>query len=92
MAFNGVGADVWVDTGKSVTWWYNFDGGADHGTQFASADIQISNPFNPGAILVADQQAKQVNSWDNDRVTYYVRITSIAHGGAWHKLQGGGLV
>jgi hypothetical protein len=91
MAFNNVGPEVWVDEGQSVTWWYTHDDGADYGTQFASADIKISDPFNPGAILVADQQAKQVNSWDNGRTTYYVRITSIAHGSAWHNLQGGGM-
>ena len=89
MAFNDLGPDVWVDQGKSVTWWYQFDRGADRGAQYASANIVISNPFNPGAILVADEQAKQVNSWEDDRVTYYVRITSIAHGGAWHKLRRG---
>ena len=91
MAFNNMGALVWVDQGKSVTWWYTFDGGRDLGTQFASADIRISNPFNPGAILVADQQAKQVNSWEDNRTTYYVRISSVNHGGAWHNLQGGGM-
>lgn len=90
MAFNNVGPVVWLDEGQSVTWWYTRDGGADFGTQFASADIKISDPFSPGAILVAEQQGKQTNSWTGI-TTYYVTIKSIAHGGAYYNLQGGGM-
>jgi hypothetical protein len=93
MAFNNVGPEMWLAEGKDVTWWYTRDGGANFGTQFASADIKISDPANPGAILVADQQGKQVfydgETW---RTTYYVRITNIGPGDANFNLQGGGMV
>lgn len=92
MAFNNVGPAMWLPEGKDVTWWYTRDGGANFGTQFASADIKISDPANPGAILVADQQGKQVfydgETW---RTTYYVRITNIGPGAANFNLQGGGV-
>lgn len=90
MAFNNVGPVVWVEQGHPLTWWYTRNGGADFGTQFASADIKISDPFSPGAILVAEQQGKQQDSWTN-KITYYVTITCIDHGGAYHNLQGGGM-
>ena len=90
MAFNNVGPVVWLDKGQSVTWWYTRDGGADFDTQFASPDIKISDPFSPGAILIADQQGKQLDSWTG-KTTYYVTIKCIAHGGAYYNLQGGGM-
>jgi hypothetical protein len=92
MAFNNVGPVVWVDESAPVTWWYQCNGGADFGTQFASADIKISDPLNPGAIVVADQQAKQhTDTPQTSFTTYYVRISSIAHGGCYYNLQGGGM-
>jgi hypothetical protein len=93
MAFNNVGAQMWLDEGKESTWWYTRDGGSNYGTQFASADIKISDPANPGAILQADQQGKQV-SFDgaNWTIIYYVRITNKGPGSANFNLQGGGMI
>ncbi len=84
---------MWLDEGQETTWWYIRDGGANFGTQFASADIKISDPANPGAIVIADQQGKQVfydgATWST---TYYVRLTCIGPGAANFNLQGGGMV
>jgi hypothetical protein len=92
MAFNNAGAQMWLDEGKETTWWYTRDGGANYGTQFASADIKISDPANPGAIVVADQQGKQL-TFDGATWTtiYYVRLTNVGPGAANFNLQGGGM-
>ena len=92
MAFNNVGPGMWLNEGHDVTWWYTVDGGANAGTQFASADVKICDPGNPGAIVVAEQQGKQVffdgATW---RTTYYVTLRNIGPGSAFLNLQGGGV-
>jgi hypothetical protein len=93
MAFNNVGPQTWMDEGAQVMWWYVINDSANAGAQYANADITISDPANPGAIVVADQQGKQVffdgSTW---RTTYYVRFTNLGPGAANFNLQGGGLV
>ena len=84
MAFNNVGALVYLAQGAATTWNYSF--GGDRGTQFASA--QIKTP-NQGAVHLADQQRKKVDN--NGNATYFVNITNQGPGGCFHNLQGGGM-
>jgi hypothetical protein len=84
MAFNNVGPLTFLAAGQSVTWSYTY--GADHGTQFASADIKVPNQ---GGVHLADQQRKELNN--DKRATYFVHITNQGPGGAFHNLQGGGM-
>lgn len=84
MAFNNVGALVYLAPGAATTWHYSF--GGDHGTQFASA--QIKTP-NQGAVHLADQERKMIDN--NGNATYFVNITNQGPGGCFHNLQGGGM-
>jgi hypothetical protein len=73
MAFNDLGPVVWVDESASVTWWYQRDGGGDFGTQFASADIKISDPLNLAPLL---SPISKPNSIRTPRRIRLPRITS----------------
>jgi hypothetical protein len=84
MAFNNVGPLTFLAAGQTAFWHYSF--GADHGTQFASADVKTPNQ---GAIHMADQKLKQKN---NDGGTmYFVDIHNLGTGACFHNLQGGGM-
>jgi len=84
MAFNNVGALVFLAQGQTAFWNYSY--GDDHGTQFASADVKIPNQ---GATHLADQQRKRKDN--NGVATYFVNITNQGPGGGFHNLQGGGM-
>lgn len=84
MAFNNVGALVFLNPGQSVDW--GFGWGDDHGTQFASADVKTPNQ---GGVHLADNQRKKKDN--NGAATYFVRITNQGPGGCFHNLQGGGM-
>jgi hypothetical protein len=84
MAFNNLGPLTSLAPGQSFYWWYNF--GGDHGTQFASADIKTPNQ---GGVHLADNQRKMKDN--NGNATYYVRITNQGPGSCFHNLQGGGM-
>lgn len=85
MAFNNVGPLTFLGPGGEAWWWYNRNGGADFGTQFASADVKSPNQ---GGVHLADLQRKRSNQ---SGTTYFVRITNQGPGGAFHNLQGGGM-
>jgi len=84
MAFNNVGPLTFLAAGQSAEWNYSY--GADHGVQFAAADIKIPNQ---GAVHLADQQRKRRDN--NGNSAYFVRITNQGPGGSFHNLQGGGV-
>jgi hypothetical protein len=84
MAFNNVGALVFLAAGQSTTWSYSY--GGDRGVQFAAADIKTPNQ---GAIHLADNQRKRKDN--NGNATYFVNITNQGPGGCFHNLQGGGV-
>lgn len=86
MAFNNVGPLTFLASGGDAWWWYTRNGGADFGTQFASADIKTPNQ---GGVHLADQQRKRTDQ--KDGTTYFVRITNQGPGSAFHNLQGGGM-
>jgi hypothetical protein len=85
MAFENVGPLTFLAPGQTAGWWFSY--GADHGTQFATADIKIPNQ---GAVHLADQQRKRKDN--NGNATYFVNITNQGPGGCFHNLQGGGVV
>jgi hypothetical protein len=84
MAFNNVGALVFLSPGQTAFWNYSY--GGDRGTQFASADVKTPNQ---GAVHIADQQRKRLTNEGN--ATYFVNITNQGPGGCFHNLQGGGM-
>ena len=84
MAFNNVGPLVFLSPGQTAFWNYSYP--ADHGTQFASADVKTPNL---GGLHLADQQRKKKDN--NGNATYFVNITNQGPGGAFHNLQGGGM-
>jgi hypothetical protein len=84
MAFNNVGALTFLAQGQTASWNYSYP--ADHGTQFASADVKTPNQ---GAVHLADQQRKRKDN--NGNAAYFVNITNQGPGGAFHNLQGGGM-
>lgn len=81
MAFNNVGPLTFLAPGQTAFWNYSY--GADHGTQFASADIKTPNQ---GAVHLADAQRKENDN--NGNATYFVNITNQGPGGCFHNLQG----
>ena len=85
MAFTNVGPLTLLAPGETAYWSYSFP--ADRGTQFASADVKSPNQ---GAVHVADEQAKRKEN--NGNATYFVQIRNRGIGGAYHNLQGGGMV
>jgi hypothetical protein len=85
MAFVNVGPLTFLNAGATTYWWYGW--GADHGTQFATADIKTPNS---GAVHLAFDQRKVRDNSGNS--TYYVAITNQGPGPCWHNLQGGGVV
>ncbi|VVE72633.1 hypothetical protein PAN31117_04463 [Pandoraea anapnoica] len=87
MAFNNIGPLTFLNPNQAAYWWYVRNGGEDLGTQFASADVKTPNS---GGIHRADNQRKEKDN--NGHTTYYVTITNLGPGGAWHNLQGGGMV
>jgi hypothetical protein len=84
MAFNNVGPLTFLAPGQTAFWSYTY--GADHGTQFASADVKTPNQ---GAVHLADQQRKRKDN--NGNATYFVAIHNQGVGGCFHNLQGGGM-
>ena len=84
MAFNNVGPLTFLAPGQTAFWSYTY--GADHGTQFASADVKTPNQ---GAVHLADQQGKSKDN--NGNATYFVAIHNRGVGGCFHNLQGGGM-
>lgn len=87
MAFNNLGPLTFLAPGETAYWWYIRNGGADFGTQFASADIKTPNL---GAVHLADSQRKRKEN--SGATTYYVNIHNLGAGGCFHNLQGGGMV
>lgn len=86
MAFNNLGPLTFLAAGGTANWWYTRNGGADFGTQMATAEIKTPNS---GAVHLASDQRKQKDN--NGHTTYFVRITNQGPGGCWHNLQGGGM-
>jgi hypothetical protein len=84
MAFNNVGPLTFLAQGQTANWNYSYP--ADHGTQFASADVKAPNQ---GAVHLADQQRKRKDN--NGNAAYFVNITNQGPGGAFHNIQGGGM-
>jgi hypothetical protein len=86
VAFNNLGPLTFLDEGGTANWWYSLNGGADLGTQFASADVKTPNS---GAVHLSFNQEKQKNN--DGGTTYFVSITNLGPGPCWHNLQGGGM-
>jgi hypothetical protein len=87
MSFNNLGPIAFLNEGETFWWWYVRDGGADFGTQLATADVKTPNA---GAVhLASDQRKRKENS---GATTYFVSITNQGPGGCWHNLQGGGMI
>lgn len=87
MAFNDLGPLTFLNPGQTAYWWYVRSGGADFGTQLATADVKTPNS---GAVhLASDQRKEKENS---GHTTYFVSITNQGPGPCWHNLQGGGVV
>jgi hypothetical protein len=89
MAFKNIGPVNFLVPGHTVTWTYSY--GTDMGPQFACADIKARIGHRPvtSPVLVADQQAKQIQR--NGNATYFVNITNKGPNVGQHNLQGGGL-
>jgi len=87
MSFNNVGPLTFLNAGQTAYWWYVRNGGADFGTQLATADVKTPNS---GAVHLAfDQRKEKENS---GHTTYFVSITNQGPGPCWHNLQGGGVI